>query len=177
MGRQLFQDGPYIDSPLAGQTALTLNTIEPLWVAATYTPIYANDAKAGKIYVVKAGGIITRDATTATGIITPFWNAIALGPSAAQTLPVSMTNVPWTLEAELIFRTIGAAGNTSTCMMFGKWCMAGTLATAGAGTVIPFGSTAASVDATINASLQFNKTWSAGVNSIATHYCYIFARN
>lgn len=177
MARQLFQDGPYVDSPLAGQTALTLNTIEPLWVAATFTPIYANDAKVGKIYVVKAGGIITRDATAATGTITPFWNAIALGASAAQALPVSMTNVPWTLEAELIFRTIGAAGNNSTCMMFGKWCMAGALATVGAGTVIPFGSIAASVDATINASLQFNKTWSAGVNSIATHYCYIFSRN
>lgn len=176
MGRQLFQDGPYIDSPLAGQTALTLNTIEPLWVAATYTPIYANDAKAGKIYVVKAGGIITRDATAATGIITPFYNAIALGASAAQTMPVSMTNVPWTLEAELIFRTIGA-GTTSTCMMFGKFCMAGTLATAGAGTVIPFGGTAATVPSDANGSLQFNKTWSAGVNSIATHYCYIFARN
>lgn len=177
MARQLFQEGNYIDSPIAGLTALTLNTIEPLWVAATYTPIYANDAKAGKIYTVKAGGILTRDATAATVVITPFWNAIALGASAAQTTPVSVTNVPWQFEMDIIFRTIGAAGNNSTCFGIGRFSMQGVLATGGSGMTVMCGSTAASVDATINASIQINKTWSAGVNSIATHYCYIFSRN
>lgn len=177
MARQLFQEGPYIDSPIAAVTALTLNTIEPLWVAATYTPIYANDAKAGKIYTVRAGGILTRDATAATLVITPFWNAIALGASAAQTSTASVTNVPWAFEMDIIFRTIGAAGNNSTCYAIGKFMSQGTLATASSGLVVMCGATAASVDATINASIQINKTWSAGVNSIQTQYCFIQARN
>lgn len=177
MGRQLFQDGPYIDAPVANLTALTLNTIEPLWVANTYTPIYANDAKAGKIYTVKAGGILTRDATAATLVITPFWNAIALGASAAQTTPVSVTAVPWQFEMDIVFRTIGAAGNNSTCIGVGRFSMQGVLATGGSGMTVMCGGTSASVDATINASIQINKTWSAGVNSITTQYCYIFSRN
>ncbi len=176
MGRQLFQDGPYIDPPIGSITALTLNTIEPLWVAATWTPIFANDAKAGKIYCVRAGGIVTIGTAGSTGIITPFWNAIALGAGPAQQLPL-MSNIIWTLQFDLVFRSIGAAGNLSTCIGAGVFQTQGTLATPGTGSNLVFGGTVASVDATINASIQINKTWSAGVNSIQTHYVYIFSRN
>jgi hypothetical protein len=37
-----------------------------MWSGAQFTPLFANDAKAGKIYVVEAGGLIT---TAATGCV------------------------------------------------------------------------------------------------------------
>ncbi len=39
MARSLFQDGPYIDPPVASGTPLVSTSIEPLWVAATFTPV------------------------------------------------------------------------------------------------------------------------------------------
>lgn len=178
MARQLFQDGPFVDPPVAAIGANATNTITPLWVAASFTPIFANDPKAGKIYCVRAGGIITSGTAGSTMIITPKYGTggTALGASPAQAMP-ACTNIPWTLEADLVFRTIGAAGANSTCVLVGKFCMQGTIATNGAGTVIPFGGTVASVDATINSALEFNSTMSAGSNSIQPQFAYIFSRN
>src|SRR5438034_517692 len=83
MGRQLFNDGPFVDTIIASPTANTTNTITPLWVAATWTPIFANDPKAGKIYCVRAGGIVTSGTAGSTMIITPKYGTggTALGAS------------------------------------------------------------------------------------------------
>lgn len=178
MARQLFQDGPYIDSPIANQTALVATTIETLILGSSFAPIFANDPKAAKIYCLRAGGIIST-AASGTLIITPTYGAAvgtALGVSATQTVPVSLTNVAWTLDFDLCFRTIGIAGANSTCIGTGKFCMQGTVATAGSGTVIPFGGTSASVDATINGGICIQKTLSVA-GSITLMYAYIFSRN
>jgi hypothetical protein len=179
MGRQLFQDGPYVDTILVSPTANTTNTITPLWVAATYTPIFANDPKAGKIYCVRAGGIITSGTAGSTMIITPKYGTggTALGASPAQAMP-ACTNIPWTLEADLVWRIIGAPGTNSSAVLIGKFCMQGTIATNGAGTVIPFGATLpTNLDASINSNIEINTTMSAGSNSIQPHFAYIFSRN
>jgi hypothetical protein len=181
MGRQLFNDGPFIDPPVTAPGAYSTTTIAPLWPAATFTPIFANDPKAGKIYCVRAGGIITMSVNTCSLLITPKYGTggVVLGAGPAQILPI-MTNIPWTLEADLVFRTIGAAGTNSTAVLTGKMSTQGTLATAGAGSVIPFGSTASvSVDATILSNLEFNTTLggTTGSPSIQTLWAYIFSRN
>jgi hypothetical protein len=118
MGRQLFQDGPYIDPPVTAPGAYSTTTIAPMWPAAVWTPIFANDPKAGKIYCVRAGGIITMSVATCTLLVTPKYGTggVALGAGPAQLLPV-MTNIPWYLQAELVFRVIGAAGTNSTAVL------------------------------------------------------------
>lgn len=181
MGRQLFQDGPYIDPPVVSPASYTTVTIVPLWPAAAWTPIFANDPKAGKIYCVRAGGIITMSVATATLIITPKYGTggVALGAGPAQLLPI-MTNIPWYLTAELVFRTIGVAGANSTAVLSGVMSIQGTLATAGTGTNVVFGSTASvNVDATINANIEINTTLggTTGAPVLQTLFAYIFSRN
>src|SRR5258706_14839669 len=130
MGRQVFQDGPYIDAPANPGTlpaAITPGAILPLWVAAAFTPIFANDPKAGKIYCVRAGGVVTMSVSTATMIVTPKYGTggTSFGASPAQLLPV-MAAVPWVLDAELIWSKIGAPGGNSQALLIGKLCMQGT---------------------------------------------------
>lgn len=180
MGRQLFNDGPFIDPPITAPSAYSTTTIVPLWPAAAFTPIYANDPKAGKIYCVRAGGLITMSVNTATLIITPKYGTggVALGPSPAQVLPV-MSALPWTLDAELVFTFIGVGG-ASKAFLSGKFCCQGTIATPGAGTVIPFGGTlATTLDATILSNIEINTTLggTTGAPSLQTIYAYIFSRN
>lgn len=181
MGRQLFQDGPYIDPPVTSPGAYSTTTIAPLWPAAAWTPIFANDPKAGKIYCVRAGGIITMSVNTCSLLITPKYGTggVALGAGPAQILPI-MTNIPWYLQAELVFRTIGVAGTNSTACLSGVMSIQGTLATAGAGTNVVFGSTApVSIDATINANIEINTTLGGtqGSPSLQTLWAYLFSRN
>jgi hypothetical protein len=181
MGRQLFQDGPFIDPAVISPAAYSTLTINPLWPAAVWTPIFANDPKAGKTYVVKAKGIITMSVATCTLVLTPRLGAAALvlGASPAQLLPV-MANIPWTLDAELTYRVIGAPGLNSSCVCIGKMCLQGTLATAGTGTNVVFGGTlVTTTDVTINQFLEICTTLggTTGAPSIQTHDAYIFARN
>lgn len=178
MGRQLFQDGPYVDPPLSNLTALVATTAEALWLAAQFTPIFAGDPKAGKIYTIKAGGILSTGAS-GTLILTPQYGVLGgttLGSSVTQTVPINLTNVPWKLEFDLIFRTIGAPGANSTCIGTGTFESAGTAATAGSGFSLVFGGTSATVDASITSGITFSKTLSVA-GSITTQYAFIFSRN
>jgi len=178
MARQYFQDGPYIDPPVASLTALVATTAEALWTGAQYTPIFANDPKAGKTYCVRAGGILSTGAS-GTLILAPQYGVLggtALGASVTQTVPINLTAVPWYLAFDLVFRTIGAAGANSTCIGTGFFHSAGTAATAGSAFTLAFGGTSASVDATINSGLTISKTLSVA-GSITTQFACIFARN
>lgn len=165
---------------VASPTAYTTITITAMWVAAQYTPIFANDAKAGKIYCVRAGGIMTA-ATATTLIITPSYttNTVALGPSLTQTIPATIAaGTIWTLDAELVWRVIGAAGQNSSAVLIGKFIAGGAAATAASSIVIPFGGTlATNLDSTANSALQFQTTFGAGTCSVQPHFAYIFSRN
>jgi hypothetical protein len=104
---------------------------------------------------------------------------VSLGAGPAQILPV-MTNIPWYLQAELVFRTIGVAGTNSSAVLSGVMAIQGTLATAGAGTNIVFGSAApVNIDATINSNIEINTTLggTTGSPSLQTLWAYIFSRN
>ncbi len=176
MGRQLFQDGPYIDPPVANLGTLTGTTIEDIWAGITWTPIFANDAKAGKIYCVRAGGTISL--TGGTAIITPQWGPAGTTLGASLTVgTVTCTIAAWYLAFDLTFRTIGAAGANSTCVGSGYLVINGGV---GSGTANPnmivFGGTPASVDSTINGNITIRKTLST-TNSMIPQWVSIFSRN
>lgn len=176
MGRQLFQDGPYIDAPVAPLATLSGTTIEDMWPGITWTPIFANDAKAGKIYCVRAFG--TLSLTGGTAIITPQW-----GP-AGTTLGVSLTVgtvtagiAAWTLDFDLLVQSVGAAGANSKVTGAGKMCFNGGVVSGTANpNMVVFGGTQASVDTTINGNITIRKTLSA-TNSFIVQGVYIFSRN
>lgn len=180
MARQLFSDGPILDPQVANGTALVATTAEALWLASQFTPIFANDPKAGKIYCVRAGGILSTGAS-GTLILIPQYGAIGgttLGTSQTVTVPINMSNVTWRLEFDLVFRTVGAAGANSTCIGTGLFVTAGFTSAPGAGVscAFPFGGTSATVDATINAGITISKTLSVA-GSFTTQYAYLFSRN
>lgn len=181
MGRQYFQDGPYID-PSVGNAAgpLTSTSAEALWIGATWTPIFANDPKAGKIYCVRASGIMSTGAS-GTLIINPQYGVLGgttIGVSQTVTTPINMSAVAWYLVFDLAFRTIGAAGANSTCIGTGFFATApyASAPAAGLSCVIPFGGTSATVDATINSGITISKTLSVA-GSMTTQWAVIFSRN
>ena len=109
---------------------------------------------AGQVFRFAMGGLITTPAT-GTLIVDPVHgpgtSATAggtdLGASPAQTVTASLASIPWRIEGELVYRLISAAAAASTAWLTGIFSSQGTLATAGGGWTIPFGSTAAvSVD-------------------------------
>jgi hypothetical protein len=187
MGRQLFQDGPYIDPPVASNpgvtgaagSALVSTSAEALWIGAQFTPIFANDPKAGKIYTIRAFGILSTGAS-GTLILVPQYGILGgttLGTSQTVTMPINMSNVPWWLEFDLVFRTIGSGVN-STCIGGGFFATAPfTSAPAvGISCVIPFGGTSATVDATVNSGITISKTLSIAGSFTVQSAC-IFSRN
>lgn len=178
MGRQLFNDGPFTDAPVANLTTLSATTIEDLWAGIVWTPIFANDPKAGKVYCVRAGGTISL--TGGTAIITP-----QIGPGGT-TLGVSLTVgtvtaaiAAWYLAFDLVFRVIDPAGSTaSTCVGTGFMSFNGGV---GSGTANPnmivFGGTpVTNYNATINNNITIRKTLSA-TNSVIPQFVYQFSRN
>ena len=176
MGRQLFGDGPYVDSPIANLTTLSSTSIEDIWAGITFTPIYANDAKAAKIYCVRAGGTISL--TGGTAIITPQWGpaGTTLGVSLTQGT-VTIATCAWYLAFDLVFRVIGAAGANSTCIGTGFINLGGGVSSGTANpNTITFGGTSASVDSTINGNITIRKTLST-TNSMIPQFVYIFSRN
>ena len=139
---------------------------------------------AGQVFRFAMGGLITTPAT-GTLIIDPVHGAgtsttaggTDMGASPAQTVTASLANIPWRIEGELVYRTISCAATTSTAWLTGIFMSQGTLATAGGGWTIPFGSTAAvSVDTTGSGSagtfgaLNFYVTFSVTGATISAQY-------
>jgi hypothetical protein len=180
MARQYLQDGPYIDPPVSSPlSADVATTAVSMWSGAQFTPLFANDAKAGKIYVIEAGGLITTAATGALTIAPGLGTSspgTTLGTSIAQTAPVSSLSGPWYLRSTWVVRTIGAAGANSTIMGEGWFQSGGVAATANSGLQVTFGGTSCAFDATVNNFFTFQKTLSVA-GSFTTHWCVIYAMN
>lgn len=180
MARQELQDGPYIDPPVADVlSADVATTAVDMWSGLLYTPIFANDAKAGKIYVIEASGLITTAATGALtigaglGTATP---GTTLGASIAQTVPASSLSGPWWLRMHLQVRTIGAAGANSTIMAGGVFISGGVAATANSGLQIVFGGTSCLFDPRVNNFVTIQKTLSVA-GSFTTRTAFIYSMN
>jgi len=149
MSRGYFEDAPYCDTAIANQSAVTATTETGLWNVAQFTPIPANDARAGKIYRLTASGIYSTGAS-GTLIITPRFGTttggVTLGASVTQTVPINLTNEAWFMSAILVVRTVGASGTNSTVMLGGMFQGGGIAGTAGSSCDICFGGTSGTVD-------------------------------
>lgn len=159
----------YFNSQQADSLIVTASTGSITALTGIFTPAQANQAfplpygvgnqpYAGQVFRFAMGGIMTTG-LTGTMVITPVFGpssaqvaltaGVVMGASAAQTYVASLTNVPWHMEGELVFRTVSLAATTSTAWLTGRFVSQGTLATAGSGLTVVFGSTAAvSVDTT-----------------------------
>ena len=171
--RQGFFGGPYIDPPIANLTTLSATTIEDIWSATAYTPIFANDPKAGKIYCVRAGGTISL--TGGTAIITPQLQTSSTALGASLTVgTVTAAIAAWYLSFDLIIRTVGTAG---TCIGTGFMVFNGGVVSGTANpNLIVFGGTSAAINTTVNDGIQIRKTLSA-TNSVIPQFAYIFSPN
>lgn len=180
MARPLYQEGPYKDTHVASGAALVSTSAEALWLGTDFTFIGANEPKAGRVFAIKAGGIMSTGAS-GTLILIPQYGVLGgttLGTSQTVTVPINMTAVAWTLEFELVFRILGAAGANSTCIGTGKFCSAPFTSAPAAGIsfVVPFGGTSATVDASINSGITISKTLSVA-GSMTVQYAFGFWRN
>jgi hypothetical protein len=168
MSRQYFADvllDPPTLNPLAA--AITATSETALWPVSLFTPISVGDIRPGKVYQVKAGGIMSTT-TSGTLIITPRIGVsataatnITMGASVTQTVPVSLSGTAWYLQFTFVIRTVGLAGANSTCIGNGFLQGAGTAATAGSGLDVSFGGTSASFDASVAEGLWIGWTLSA----------------
>lgn len=167
------QGAPVIDPPVAPLAPLTATTIEDMWPGITWTPIFANQCRAGMVWKVRAHGTISL--TGGTAIITPQW-----GP-AGTTMGVSLivgtvtaAIASWSLWFDVFVQSVGAAGaNTKVTgngvMMFNGGVVSGTANP----NMIAFGGTQASVDSTINGNITIRKTLSAA-NSLIVQNVSIY---
>jgi hypothetical protein len=150
MSRGYFEDAPYADTSIANQTQITATVETGLWNVQQYTPIPANDIRAGKIYRLTASGLYSTGAS-GTLTITPRWGTTTggttLGASVAQTVPINLTNEAWFMQAILVVRAVGAPGGAnSTVMLGGMFQGSGAAGTAGSSCDVCFGGTAGSID-------------------------------
>lgn len=177
MARQTLQEGPYLDAPIAAPlSADATTTVLLMWNPLQYTKFYGDEARAGRVYVVKAGGIITT-ATTGSLIIAPSittTNAAGttLGTGATQTVPgTAFTAQPWIMELYCVVRTIGApGGNNATMIAEGSWTGPNLPAAGGAGLQTTIGGTSAVFDQSVANAIAVTKTLSVA-GSFTTHWC------
>jgi hypothetical protein len=183
MARQYLQDGPYLDPPIASTLVADVATTAVLmWNPLQYTKFYGDEARPGRTYCVKAGGILTT-ATTGALTISPSITTTAaagttLGASAAQTVPgTAFTAQQWLLDSYWICRTIGAPGGNNATMM-GEGVFNGpTLPAAGGATLdTTFGGTSAVFDQSVPQAIAITKTLSVA-GSFTVHWCLGFWLN
>lgn len=179
MSRQYFAD-TLVDPPIADLTAITATTETALWNPAMYSPINANDCRPGKIYQVRAGGIVST-AGSGTLTITPRFGltvgaGITMGASGAQTVPINLTNRAWSLELTAVVRTVGAPGTNSTVIGTGRFTSEGTVASAGTAFVLAFGGTSATVDVSIATGLLIGWTLSVA-GSVTPQWVHMISFN
>jgi hypothetical protein len=155
-------------------SAIVATTESALITVAQYTPIPASDARVGKTYKLHLGGIYSTGAS-GTLTLTPRYGTttggVTFGASVAQTVPVSLSGVPWYLEAFLTFRTVNnGTATSSTAMLSGCFWGAGVAGTAASSCVVPFGGTSATVDTTTTQGLWIGWTLSVA-GSVTTETC------
>jgi hypothetical protein len=169
MSRQYFAD--VITEPVNAPFATITATSETVLIPTAFTPIPANEPRAGKIYELIIGGTITTG-TAGTMIIQPRFGTViggtALGVSPTQNYVPSITTAPFLYRCYLIFRSIGLTGANSTAVCTGKWESGGAVATASSQTSVSHCTTgsAVSVDTSVASALWIGITVSVAPSII-----------
>jgi hypothetical protein len=185
MARQGFADMPY-DAPPASFTALNTFTAEAnLFTPNLWTLIPAFDMRAGKIYMLRAGGIcqsataINWTFTPRIGTsATPASNATLGGSAVVPSGGIIPASSPWYAEFTMVVRSLGvaAAGATVTGNGFVVWPTTALLASQ---TISMGGTVATTVDHTINQGLVLSATCgtSSATNSIQCQWVQLQPQN
>lgn len=158
MSRQYFAD--VLSEPVNADFTTLTGTTELVLIPTQFTPIPANEPKAGKVYELWVGGTVTtggsgsliitvRHATTLT---TP-----VLATSPTQTVVPSITTANFLFHGLLIYRSIGLAGTNSTAIFQGDWHSGGAIATAASETAVSVGTVGAAIS--VDTSLATNALW------------------
>lgn len=176
MARQTLQEGPYLDPPIAAPLSADATTTAVLmWNPLQYTKFYGDEARPGRVYVIKAGGILTTATTGALTISPSITTSNAagttLGAGAAQTVPgTAFTAQPWVLEMFCIVRTIGAPGGSNATMISeGAFTGPNLPAAGGASLQSTVGGTSAVFDQSVANAIAVTKTLSVA-GSFTTHW-------
>lgn len=178
MSRQYFAD-LLSDPPITSSGALVSTAEELLWAPTDFTAIAAKDCRAGKVYKVTAGGLMSW-AATGTLTFTPRMGLLISSPTmgvsvVAQTTPGVTTNHAWVLEFFCVIRTVGAAGANSTAVGTGTF-RSGGIGTLGTCTSQVFGGTVATFDASVATGIAISKTLTVA-GSFTTQYAFIQSLN
>lgn len=127
MSRQYFDD-LMCEPPIANISPSVTATSETImWNVSNFSPIAANEARPGKVWCLKAGGVMSFAATGAL-TITPRWGltvaaGLSMGASVvALTTPGATTAHPWFMEFICTCRVVGAPGTNSTVQGTGFFC-------------------------------------------------------
>lgn len=169
MSRQYFAD--VLSEPANAAFTTITATTETVLIPTAFTPIGANEPRAGKVYELIVGGTITTG-TAGTLIIQPRYGLViggtALGVSPTQNYVPSITTAPFIYRAYLVFRSIGLPGANSTCVCSGIWESGGAVATAASETSVSHGVTGAaiSVDTSVASALWIGVTFNVAPSVI-----------
>lgn len=185
MSRQTFTAVDVAGAPPASHTAVANTTTRTnLWVPALWTPIPALDMQAGKVYTLRAGGIISTTGTP-TIIFNPTFGQsttpgsnLALGASQTITLGASLSSVPWYGELRMAVRSLGVAASGSTVTANGFIVIGGPSATASQLISIG-GSVPTTADHTTAQGLVLDVTWGTASpsNTITAQWTLIKTEN
>lgn len=167
MSRQYFAD--VLSEPVNASFATITATTETVLIPTQFTPIPANEPRAGKVYELWVGGTCTTG-TAGTLIIQPRYGTViggtALTVSPTQNYVPSITTAPFLYHCFLSFRSIGLAGTNSTCICTGKWESGGATATAASQTSVQHAGGPTSVDTSVASALWIGVTFSVAPSVI-----------
>jgi hypothetical protein len=166
-----------------------INGTCPQAVLNQYCAIPANDARAGKVYQVEAGGIYSNTATP-TIIWTPRWGSsptvatnITLGASGTFTTITSTTNLPWYVVFTMVIRTAPPGATLGTGYGTGTVSLGIPVTSSQFMSELYMGATAATIDTTgqgtAGCGLTLNTTWSASSasNTLTTQWWILRSLN
>src|SRR5438477_95254 len=171
MPEQAFNAAAYV--PPFSHTAIATTVTETyLWIPGQYSQIPLGDPVVGKAYYVKAGGIVSTTGTP-TVVNTLRYHApatttvggVSLGASVAGTTATGLANVPWFLEAIVIFRSLGLAATSATVTGTGNTVIGGVAGTAPSFSLSYGTNGTATVDTYTQANMGIGVGWTWGTSS------------
>lgn len=174
-GSLYYQDSrpPYYTASFAAVTLTT--TAKQLWTSAEATPTYKNDWTPGKIFWIRAFGVMTTAATpgnlTASIAYGTADNTGVMSSTAALTLIANQTNASWRGECYIQCRGVGASGSL---MATGVLEFAPGVIAAAQGLIPASAPTAATVDLTATSALNLQFARSGSTVETATTVSMVF---
>lgn len=185
MGRSYYTD-LLNDAQLASFAAVNTHTAATaLWAnppSALQTVIPAGDMRAGKVYQLRAGGVMGTTATP-TVAYTPVIGVngtaadTSLGISATHTTGSGLTAVPWYADFILAVRSIGGAASLAAVVGSGFVTIGAVAAAAGLQPAISIGglTTVTTVNDKVANAVTLCATWSASSasNTHTTHFAIL----